>query len=330
MKKSSKRFTLSTEATNSLGFKVRTSGIDLSDFNKNPLLLWMHKRPKGERQDEVLPLGYWGDIELKDGKITAVPYFDETDPFSMKIYNKVENGTIKMASAGLKPIEFAETSGEKWLEKSSLQEGSLCDIGSNKEALSVALYNDDNELIKLADFNQTLNSNKTDMKLIQLSADQVLPLLKLKEDANAAEAQTALLNLVTLAESQKTEIDTLKTEKTDLQKKLDDAEEAGQKEKVVALVDKAIEDRKITADQKPSMIKLAEADYESTKGYLEGLTAAPTVQSQVGKDKADDALVNLTWDQLDKQGKLVQLKEQDVESFKEKYKQKFGSEYKSK
>lgn len=329
MKKSSKRFPISTEATNSLGFKVRSAGIDLTDFNNNPLLLWMHQRPKGERADEILPLGYWDDIKLEDGKITGVPVFDEDDAFAMKIYNKVENGTIKMASAGLKPFEFSPD--KSWLEKSSLQEASLVDIGSNKESLAIALYNEDNELVKLADFKQTFNINKPDMKLIELSAASVLPLLKLKEDANAAEAHTAILNLVTLSENQKTEITALKKDKEGLEGKLETAENADKKGKVVSLVDAAIEARKITADQKENIIKLAEADFDSAKAYLDGLTPAPTVASQTGKDNAkDDALVKLSWKELEEKNKLVQLKEQDLDAFKEKFKEQFGAEYKQK
>ena len=104
MKKSTKRFILSTEAKNSNGFRVRTAGINLADFKSNPLLLWLHKRPKGERADEILPLGRWEDIELKDGVVSAVPVFDEDDEFAMRIYKKVENGSLKMASAGLLPL----------------------------------------------------------------------------------------------------------------------------------------------------------------------------------------------------------------------------------
>jgi len=336
MKKSSKRFPITTEAKNSLGFRVRTEGIDLTDFNANPLLLWMHKRPKGERQDEVLPLGFWGDLELKDGKVTGVPYFDDTDPFAMKIYNKVENGTIKMASAGLRPIEFSETAGEKWLEKSSLQEGSLCDIGSNKESISIALYNDDNEIIKLADFEQTSKldasttkiKTKTDMKLIELSAES-MPLLNLQEGATGVEAHAAIQNLITLAETQKTEMDGVKATNKELLEKIELSETASKTEKIIGLVDQAVTDRKITADQKPSMVKLAEADFDSTKAYLEGLTSAPTVASQVGKDaKKDEALVNLSWKELEGQGKLIQLREGNFEIFAEKFKAEFGTDYK--
>lgn len=330
MKKSTKRFVISSEAVNSLGFRVRTSGVDLTDFNKNPLLLWMHQRPKGERQDEVLPLGYWADIELKDGKITGVPMFDDTDPFAMKIYNKVENGTIKMASAGLKPFNFAELDGEKWLETSSLQEASMCDIGSNKEALSVALYNKENELIKLSEFQQTFNSNTKDMKLIELSASSVLPLLKLKEDANAAEAHAAILNLVTLAENQKTQLGVLETEKQALQEKVDLAEGADQKNVLLALVNKAKDDRKITEDEVPHYIALGEKAFDATKALLDGKVAAKPVNESLKKgDKKDVDLVKLSWLELEKEGKLVQLKEQNLDVFKEKFKEEFGAEYKS-
>ena len=329
MKKSSKRFTISTEAKNSHGFRVRTEGVDLTDFRKNPLLLWMHQRPKGERSDEILPLGYWADIEVKDGKITGVPMFDESDPFAMKIYNKVENGTIKMASAGLKPGTFKTEGADKWLWNSSIQEGSLCDIGSNKEALGVALYNEENELVKLADFEQTFKTKSNTMKSLELPADAVLPLLKLNEGANAADAHEAILKLVTTSNNQAIEIVTLKQEKTDLKKELDDLKKADESTKITALVDKAVEDRKITADQKDSMIKLAESNYDSAKSYLESLTPAPTVASQTGKGgDAAKELMKLSWQELDAQGKLIQLKEENFEGFKEKFKEEFKTEYK--
>lgn len=330
MKKSSKRFPISTEAKNSYGFRVKTTGVDLTEFNNNPLLLWMHKRPKGERQDEILPLGYWTDIEVRDGQITGVPMFDESDPFAMKIYNKVENGTIKMASAGLKPGEFEEIDGEKWLIKSSLQEGSLCDIGSNSESLAIALYNDNDEIINLAQFNEQFNINKTQtMKTIQLT-EATSTLLKLKDGADAADAHVAILELVTLSKNQETEIATLKSEKKELQDKVDLADKDSAKNKVIALVDKAVEDRKITADQKDSLVTLGEKDETALTTYLGTLKAAPLVTTKLSQgEEKDDSLLKLSWDELDKSNKLITLKEQNPEAFKEKYKDKFGSEPKS-
>lgn len=330
MKKSSKRFTISTEARNSFGFRVKTEGVDLSDFNKNPLLLWMHKRPKGERQDEILPLGYWTDIQVQDGRITGVPMFDESDPFAMKIYQKVENSTIKMASAGLKPGEFEEIDGEKWLTKSSLQEGSLCDIGSNSEALAIALYNDNDEIINLAEFNQQFNINKKDdMKLIQLSAAALLPLLKLNEDATDADAQVAILNLVSENKNQATQIQTLKDEKKTLQDKIDLAENADKDAKAISLVDQAVKDRKITEGAKDGWLKLAKGDFETTKATLDGMEGSPAVNTQLNQgEEGADELLKLSWKELEDQGKLVKLREANFDAFKEKFKKEFGAEYK--
>lgn len=38
-------FVISDESLNDQDFRVMTNGIDLTQFKKNPLMLWMHKRP---------------------------------------------------------------------------------------------------------------------------------------------------------------------------------------------------------------------------------------------------------------------------------------------
>lgn len=332
MKKSTKRLTISSESVNSNGFRVRTSGIELAEFNANPLLLWMHKRPQGQK-DELLPLGYWTDIELKDGKITGVPVFDDSDDFALKIYNKVENGTIKMASAGLKPLEFSDTTGDKWLEKSILKEASIVDIGSNKDCVAVALYGDQYELVTLSEaYDKYINNSKNDnsMKTIQLSADTTLPLLKLNESATAADTHAAILKLVTLSETQNSEIEQLKTKNKTLEDKLNLAEKADGKKKCVELAEGAVKERKITEDQKEFIIALAESDYENAEKYVKSLKGAPEVTTAISNSNASTAgLEKLSWDELDKNNQLVTLKEGNIDLFKEKYKAKFNKEWNS-
>lgn len=166
------------------------------------------------------------------------------------------------------------------------------------------------------------------MKLIQLSA-ATLPLLKLKEGANEADAHAAILNLVTLSQNQETEIATLKDEKKALQDKIDLADKDSSKNKVIALVDQAEKDRKITADQKDSLVALGEKDETALTSYLGTLKAAPSVDSTIDKSgKADESLVKLSWKELEEKGKLVQLKEENLDVFKEKFKEAFGADYK--
>ncbi|RYF26590.1 MAG: hypothetical protein EOO42_01105 [Flavobacteriales bacterium] len=337
MLKSTKRFLLTSEKKNNQGFKVRTSGIDLTDFYNNPIMLFMHERPKGLSTNEVLPLGFWDDIEItNDGKIYATPVFDDTDDFAVKIYNKVENGTIKMASAGLAPGSFNDNPEDLWLETSIGVEFSIVDRGSNSEALSssIALYNKTNELVTLSDINSIINLTKSsEMKLIQLSA-ATAALLLLKDGATETEAHTAIEKLVTLAATNKTEIETLTKEKGELaaakievETKLEAAVKLAGEEKVIALVDNAINvDRKITADLKDDYIKLG---YDVAKSLLDKMPANPTIIKQLEKETGagDKTLLTMSYKELDKAGKLLTLKAQDFEVFKTKFKEEYNTDY---
>lgn len=326
MKKSSKRLIISTQAKNSVGFRTRTSGIDLVDFNNNPLLLWMHKRPTGESVDEILPLGYWEDVQLKNEELSGVPVFDDTDDFAVKIYNKVENGTIKMASAGLKPKEFKEDGEDLWLWNSSLFEASLCDIGSNPEALAVNLYNEELETITLSEVYTKVHNPKNDRTMkIKLTATAA-KILNLSEGAEM-DAPEAINSLVLLNEKQAGKIATITTEKETAETKLADMVKLANEAKFNAVLDQAEKvDRKITADQRPMLLKM---ELEDAEAFLATIPAAQTLEAATTPGKTNtDALLKLSYDELDKSGKLITLKEQNIEAFKEKYLEKFNKEYK--
>jgi hypothetical protein len=339
LKRSSKTFVISTDTPTSKNFRVRVSGIDLSEYPSNPLLLWMHQRPSKDNDFKALPLGNMEDVELRDGKLYGTPAFDTTDTFAVSISNKVENGTLRAVSAGLIPLEWGlDANGELWLEKSKLKETSICDIGSDPSALAVKLYDENEEMITLSDeyFSSVIKQpNPIDMKLIQLSAD-MLPLIGLAEGATPEQVQEAIKGLVTLSSTQKTTIDTLTTEKTsaeakvtELETKVGDMVKLANEQKITALVDGAIAAKKITADQKDNIVKLANADFDGTKAFLDGLKSNPSVKTQVEeqKEKAGDEYLKLSWDEMDKAGTLVKLKAEHPEIFFAKFKQKYGSEH---
>lgn len=333
MQRSSKRLVISTERKNALGFRVRTAGIDLADFTANPLLLWMHKRPSGQSKDEILPLGYWADVQLEGDRITAVPVFDPDDDFAMTIYHKVEKGIIKMASAGLHPTDWQVNEDELWLERSLLKEASLVDIGSNSDAIEVALYNDLDELITLkTDFIQSFKR----MEIIKLSGQELSTKLGLQPNELTPEvAMQKIGDLVTLADSQASTINVLKQEKQQAEQAKADAEQKHadlvklqNEQKVLALVEGAVAERRITADQKEHFIKLAHLDFATTEATLKAMPTAATVKDQL-KDQSSQAddLLKLSYTELDKQGKLMQLKAQHLDAFKAKFKEHFGKEY---
>jgi hypothetical protein len=140
MPKSTKRFILSNEKLNSHGFRVITAGIDLTNFKKNPVMFWMHK----DNSENGLPIGFWSDIQVNGTELSAIPNFDDSDELAMKIYNKVEHGTIRAAICALDPVKL-DTDKANWLPgqklptmlKSKLMEASIVKRGSNPDAVTL-------------------------------------------------------------------------------------------------------------------------------------------------------------------------------------------------
>lgn len=142
---------ISTPSLNSYGTRVLTSGIDIEQYKKNPILLYMHRR--GEREDA--PIGRVEDVHIEGEKLVGSLVFDEKDEFAKKIADKWADGFLRMVSAGLTIIELSDDPavllpGQRrmTITKSKLDEVSVVDIGANDDAL--ALYNAEGGRITLA------------------------------------------------------------------------------------------------------------------------------------------------------------------------------------
>lgn len=351
MKRATKRVIVISESVNGYGFRVLTDGIDLTQFEKNPLMLWMHLRAF----NGVLALGNVIELKREDhpelGKIiTGLPVFDDTDEFAMRIYEKYENGTYRMASAGLIPIDWSEepeylVTGQRGatLVKSKMQEISLCDIGGDDNALQVALYNDAAELIELSLNGENpsipLITNpliNNEMKIIQLSAEKAAVLLGLKDTDSPAVYEAKIAEVVQLAQTQKTEIEKLAQEKADEEAKvikltsdLEAAKKAETDNKIETMVQLAVDARKITPDEKAAYVALAAKDFESVKTILDAKAGAATVQETISKSVklSAESLAGKTWSDLDKAGKLVQLKAENRPLFEQLFEAEFKKKY---
>lgn len=346
MLKATKRLVIVSEKVNKYGFRVLVDGVDLEQYEKNPIMLFMHIRPFSASKDQILPLG--NVIELKkeviDGEkvITGLPVFDDSDEFAMSIYHKYENGTLRMGSAGLIPRAWTadesliiEGQTSETLSRSAMEEVSIVDIGADNDALSqIALYDENHNRIELSSSSENaaipmLNQNNIDMSKIELTAAKAAQLLGKAEIQTADQLETEIMNVVQLAARQKTEIESLTREKTELQTKLDDEIAVQLAAKIESLVQGAVDARKITADEKPDYVALAAKDYESVERLLGQKAGLPTIQSQIESGKTDNVSLyaGKTWDDLDRAGTLVKLKSEDLNLFRELYKAKFGNDY---
>ena len=62
-----KRVRISNERVNSYGFRVLTAGMEVDQYLRNPVLLYMHERGQ--------VIGYMKDVEVKDGEVTGEPVY---------------------------------------------------------------------------------------------------------------------------------------------------------------------------------------------------------------------------------------------------------------
>ena len=129
-----KRVRLTNSSLNAYGTRVLTEGMDIEQFERNPVLLWMHHR------GEVI--GIVTDIKREGDEITGVLQFDEASELSQKCKKQWEFGSLRMVSVGIDILAWDEdpklyVEGQKLatISRSKLTEVSLVDIGANDDAL---------------------------------------------------------------------------------------------------------------------------------------------------------------------------------------------------
>jgi HK97 family phage prohead protease len=321
-----KTFVLSDESVNSYGFRVLTAGIDLTDFARNPIMLWNHTRSWADTEDSILPIGRWENLRTQDGKLLGDAVFDTEDGFAAKIAGKVQRGVIKACSIGFQTLETSDApeylikgQTRPSVTKCKLVEVSVTDIPANAHAVS--LYDAKGHIIELTaeTVDSVLNicarncnlkyNNKTEkMKLIALA-------LGLPDLATEAEIMAKVQQLLQLQEQlaeKEREITTLQA-----------AAKEAQKNAIEKLVNDAIAAKKLTAGQKAHFVSIGE-----TMG-VEALVV--TLSSLNGAVKPTDIIAGGGRTSAGSEKKWADLSAQERESLrnddKERYITLFEEEY---
>ena len=320
-----KSFVLHDESVNTYGFRMLTSGANLEEFKKNPVLLLNHS-------DYTLPIGRWENIRIEGTQILADPVFDLNDPQGREAERKVREGFLRAASIGAWPPEEKSTDPALMLPGQSLptvtkwtvREASICTIGANHNAL--AFYDRATEqlinmsvqdaVVKLMD--NIHSPNSTRMTLNQI--------LNLADTASEADQQAAVRNLQADNERLKGENKTL----SDAIDKVNQQKKEAQKAEALALVDAAVKDGRISASGKVTFIALFDKDFESAKLTLSAITPRQSVHRQMNtgaaaKVELAEYFKSKTWDELDRAGKLLALKDNYPDLYAEKFQERYGT-----
>lgn len=312
-----KRVRISNESLNSYGTRVLTSGMNVEQYNRNPVLLYMHERGQ--------VIGYVKDLKVEGEEVTGELMFDEATELSQRCKKQWEFGSLKMVSVGIDILELSEdpkhlVQGQTspTISKSKLFEVSLVDIGANddalvlqKDGLRIGLAKDGGLELPLLHINNNNNTQKTKT----MDQEKLALELGLPKDADEASINAALAKLKAdgaEAESLRHERDTLRAAR------------------IETLVNAAIADKKFGEDKKQHFMDLGKKiGAEELKTTLDAMGAQMKLSAIVGAGTGSGTgsgtaqykkLSDVPVDELAK------LREQNPAQYKKLYKAEYGIE----
>ena len=300
-----------SETINSYGFKTDVKGINLSRFEKNPVMLYQH--------NPHTVIGRWEDIKIEGGQLSATPVFDMEDPEAAEIARKVEQGFIKGCSMGIVIKQMTRTKGIDTATESVLLEASIVSIPADENALVVYDSEDKQNQLSINDFN----------KLFYIMEKKEKP--ELQPDNSEIALSQRNMELQAQVDEQ---TDTIKALNAKIDELKRDLAERDYRE-AEAFVDKAIADGKITEEVKSEALsfylsfpKETEKLFANIKGVEADEVAEPQSSISLSEMVNQKAEPSQTWDELDRiPGALRKLKDENPEEFKRLYREKFNQEW---
>ena len=325
-------FCVHDESVNTYGFHMLTSGANLEEFKKNPVVLYNHN-------DWETPIGRGENVRVEEGRILVDVVFDEEDEKGRTIAGKVERGFLRMASIGAWPPE--EVSDDPALKlpgqtgptatRWTMREMSVCPIGSNHNAL--AMYDratnkridlsDRQAFVRLMDKEFSINHKREN------NMSYLTQMLKLSDSASDQAIREAVQDLITLRDNLQAENATLKSEKQTLQERVtafETKEKEANKQKAVALVDAAVKDGRIDAKGRDSWLEDFAVDFAKAEVRLSSISVRQSVSSQVqtgGKAGGNVQLADMSFKEILEKDMLKELKK-DRDLYREKFREAYG------
>lgn len=307
-----KRVRITNDSLNSYGTRVLTAGMNVEQYQRNPVLLYMHERGN--------VIGYVKDLKVEDGEVTGELMFDEASELSIRCKKQYEFGSLKMVSAGLDILETSEdpellVQGQTrpTVTKSKLFEVSLVDVGSNDDAI---VLQKDGKKITLGKDSECplplLNNNNQKQKQME----QKMVAMQLGLPATATEAEI------------NAKLDELKTAKEE-NERLQQKNAALTLASITAAVEKAVGEKRITPDKKDEFINLGkEVGLEKLESILSAISPQMKLSSVIGHQGGASTQQPATYKKLSDvpSAELLTLRKEQPEEYKRLYKEEYGME----
>lgn len=133
-------FIVSTNSWDSHGERINVDGINISEFKKNPVVLWGH-------DGFNLPIAKATKVWKDGGKLMARAKFYLKDDFARKVYDYIVDGFLNAVSIGGTVDEWA--SDGLTINKMTMKEFSVVSVPANPDALATAKSLDGNQKAEL-------------------------------------------------------------------------------------------------------------------------------------------------------------------------------------
>lgn len=308
-----KRVRLTDDSLNSHGSRVLTAGVDIGQYSRNPVLLYMHERGK--------VIGFMKDIEVKDGEITGEPVFDCATELSKQCKKQWEVGSLRMVSIGIDILEVSEdpetlVAGQTapTITKSRIFETSIVDIGANDNAIVMRRDGKQITLGKDSENPLPLLSNKPQKTKKQMELKAIALKLGLPETAD----ESAVLSKIGELQNTAAEVATLKKDKEDLTLA-----------QVTAAVDVAIKENRLTADKKEHFINLGKTvGIESLKATLDAMSPAARLSKTINPTNDTPPANQKTYAKLSEvpEAELRKMRSENPDEYRRLYKAEYNCE----
>lgn len=261
-----KRVRMTDDSLNSHGSRVLTAGCNTAQYERNPVLLYMHERGK--------VIGYMKDIEVKDGEISGEPVFDCATELSKQCKKQWEVGSLRMVSIGIDVLELSEdpehlVAGQTapTITKSKIFETSIVDIGANDNAIVMRHNGKQITLGRDSENPLPMLSNKPQTTKQQMELKTIAHKLGLPETAD----ETAVLAKIGELNLTAAEVEQLKKDK-----------DALTLAHVTSAVETAIKENRLTPDKKEHFINLGKTiGIDSLKATLDAMTPAAKLSKTI-------------------------------------------------
>ena len=308
-----KRVRISNDSLNSYGFRVLTSGMDVSQYNRNPVLLYMHERGN--------VVGYVKDLKVENNEVTGELMFDCASELSQRCKKQFEFGSLRMVSAGLDILETSEDASvlvqgqtRPTITKSKLFEVSVADVGANDDAL--VLHKDGKQITLGRDGDcdlPLLNNNNKQKKTEEMDNKTIALQLGLPETATEAEISAKL-----------TELNAVKEQNASLMKEKDKLT----LESITNLVTHAIADKRLEEKDKDQFVELGKKigteELEKTLKAMHPAVKLSSVIGHQGSTPTDEKKLTKLSDVPAEQ--IATLRSENPEEYKRLYKAEYGIE----